>query len=106
VSLREELLAQEYEERKKPRGFVYFKDADGQVVAKTCRKCGELKHAKNYHHKSDGFGQLGPYCKVCVSALDRDYYVENRERVKRVKNAYYHKKRAEQLSFNLFGDNE
>ncbi|NEW04393.1 hypothetical protein GYH73_029540 [Bacillus megaterium] len=58
MSLREELLAQEYEERTKPRGFVYFKDADGQVVAKTCRKCGELKHAKNYHHKSDGFGQL------------------------------------------------
>ncbi|MFL0498704.1 hypothetical protein [Priestia megaterium] len=106
MSLREELLAQEYEERTKPRGFVYFKDADGQVVAKTCRKCGELKHAKSYHHKSDGFGQLGPYCKVCVSVLDRDYYVENRERVKRVKNSYYHRKRAEQLSFNLFEDNK
>ncbi|WP_394530813.1 hypothetical protein [Priestia aryabhattai] len=106
MSLREELLAQEYEERKKPRGFVYFTDADGQVVAKTCRECGELKHAKNYHHKSDGFGQLGPYCKGCVSVRDRDYYIENRERVKRVKNAYYHRKRAEQLSFNLFENSE
>jgi hypothetical protein len=106
MSLREELLAQEYEERTKPRGFVYFTDADGQVVAKTCRKCGELKHAKNYHYKSAGFGQLGPYCRACVSDRDRDYYVKNRERVKRVKNAYYHRKRSEQLSINLFGDTE
>jgi hypothetical protein len=106
MSLREELLTQGFIERKKPRGFVYFIDADSQVVAKTCRKCGELKHAKNYHHKSDGFGQLGPYCRVCVSVRDRDYYVKNRERVKRVKNAYYHRKRSEQLSFNLFGDSE
>jgi hypothetical protein len=106
MSLREELLAQEYVERKKPRGFVYFTDADSQVVAKTCRKCRELKHAKNYHYKSDGFGQLGPYCRVCVSVRDRDYYVKNRERVKRVKNAYYHRKRSEQLSLNLFGDSE
>ncbi|MES9756811.1 hypothetical protein ABWK29_09965 [Priestia megaterium] len=106
MSLREELLAQEYDERTKPRGFVYFTDADGQVVAKTCRECGELKHAKNYHHKSEGFGQLGPYCKGCVSVRDRDYYVKNREHVKRVKNAYYHRKRSEQLSFNLFGNSE
>jgi hypothetical protein len=106
MSLREELLAQEYNERTKPRGFVYFTDADGQVVAKTCRKCGELKHAKNYHYKSDGFGQLGPYCRGCVSVRDRDYYVKNREHVKRVKNAYYHRKRSEQLSFNLFRDSE
>ncbi len=106
MSLREELLAQEYDERTKPRGFVYFTDADGQVVAKTCRKCRELKHSKNYHYKSEGFGQLGPYCRVCVSVRDRDYYVKNRERVKQVKNAYYHRKRSEQLSFNLFGDNE
>ncbi|MFP3669613.1 hypothetical protein SB717_31310 [Priestia sp. SIMBA_032] len=106
MSLREELLAQEYNERTKPRGFVYFTDADGQVVAKTCRKCGELKYAKNYHYKSDGFGQLGPYCRGCVSVRDRDYYVKNREHVKRVKNAYYHRKRSEQLSFNLFRDSE
>ncbi|MED4267325.1 hypothetical protein [Priestia megaterium] len=106
MSLREELLAQEYDERTKPRGFVYFTDADGQVVAKTCRKCGELKHAKNYHHKSDGFGQLGPYCKTCVSDRDREYYDKNRERLKRVKYAYYRRKRAEQLSLNLFDDNE
>lgn len=106
MSLREELLAQEYEERKKLRGFVYFTDADGQVVAKTCRECGELKHAKNYHHKSDGFGGLRTCCKDCVSVRDRDYYVKNREHVKRVKNAYYHRKRLEQLSFNLFGNSE
>ncbi|MED4156418.1 MULTISPECIES: hypothetical protein [Priestia] len=106
MSLREELLAQKYEERTKPRGFVYFKDADGQVVAKTCRECRELKHANNYHYKSDGFGQLGPYCRTCVSERDRNYYVKNRERVKRVKNAYYHRKKSEQLSINLFGNIE
>ncbi|MGR6336433.1 hypothetical protein ACU5CE_00995 [Priestia megaterium] len=106
MSLREELLAQEYEERKKPRGFVYFTDADGQVVAKTCRKCGELKQSENYHHKSDGFGGLGPYCKPCVSERDREYYDKNRERLKRVKYAYYRRKRAEQLSFKLFEDND
>ncbi|MEH7373207.1 hypothetical protein V7151_17075 [Priestia megaterium] len=106
MSLREELLAQEYDERTKPRGFVYFTDADGQVVAKTCRECRELKQAENYHYKSDGFGQLGPYCKVCVSDRDREYYVTNRERVKRVKNAYYHRKRSKQLSLNLFRNSE
>ncbi|MEH7361496.1 hypothetical protein [Priestia megaterium] len=106
MSLREKLLAQEHEERTKPRGFVYFTDADRRVVAKTCCQCRELKYAKNYHYKSDEFRHLGPYCKVCVSNRDRDYYIENRERVKRVKNAYYHRKRAEQLSFNLFENNE
>jgi hypothetical protein len=106
MSLREELLAQEYEERTKPRGFVYFTDADGQVVAKTCRKCGELKLSKEYHRKSDGFGGLGPYCKICVSERDREYYDRNRERLKKVKYAYYRRKRAEQLSLNLFDDND
>jgi len=106
MSLREELLAQEYDERTKPRGFVYFTDADGQVVAKTCRKCRELKQAENYHYKSDGFGRLGPYCKVCVSERDREYYDKNRERLKKVKYAYYRRKRAEQLSFKLFDDND
>ncbi|MFE7083380.1 hypothetical protein [Priestia megaterium] len=106
MSLREELLAQEYEERTKPRGFVYFTNTIGQVVAKTCRKCGELKRAENFHHKSDGFGQLGPYCRVCISVRDRDYYIKNREHVKKVKNAYYHRKKSKQLSFNLFDDNK
>ena len=106
MSLREELLTQEFIEKTKPRGFVYFTDADGQVVAKTCRKCGELKQSENYHYKSDGLGQLGPYCKICVSERDREYYDKNRERLKKVKYAYYRRKRAEQLSLNLFDDND
>ena len=106
MSLREELLAQEYDERTKPRGFVYFTDAGGQVVAKTCRQCGELKLSKEFHNKAGGFGGLGPYCKPCVSERDREYYDKNRERLKKVKYAYYRRKRAEQLSFKLFEDND
>jgi hypothetical protein len=106
MGLRAELLSQGFIEKTKPRGFIYFTDADGQVVAKTCRKCGELKQSENYHHKSDGFGQLGPYCRACVSERDREYYDKNRERLKKVKYAYYRRKRAEQLSFKLFEDND
>jgi len=106
LNLREELLAQGYTEKTKPRGFVYFVDADGQVVAKTCRQCGELKLSEEFHNKADGFGGLGPYCRVCVSDRDREYYDKNRERLKQVKYAYYRRKRAEQLSLNLFDDNE
>jgi len=96
LSIREELLAQGFIEKTKPRGFVYFVDADGRVVAKTCRKCGELKLAKEYHNKAGGLGGLGPYCKPCVSERDREYYDKNRERLKEVKYAYYRRKRAEQ----------
>jgi len=106
LNLREELLAKGYIEKTKPRGFVYFVDADSQVVAKTCRQCSELKLSKEFHNKADGFGGLGPYCRPCVSERDREYYDKNRERLKQVKYAYYRRKRAEQLSLNLFDDNE
>ncbi|WP_416045939.1 hypothetical protein [Priestia megaterium] len=106
MSLREELLAKGYVEKTKPRDFVYFVDDGGRVVAKTCRQCGELKLSKEFHSKADGFGGLGPYCKPCISERDKDYYNKNRERLKQVKYAYYRRKRAEQLSLNLFDDNE
>lgn len=106
MGLREELSAKGYTEKNKPRGFIYFVDTDGQVVAKTCRQCGELKLSKEFHNKADGFGGLGPYCRVCVSERDREYYDKNRERLKKVKYAYYRRKRAEQLSFKLFDDND
>jgi len=96
MNLREELSAKGFIEKTKPRGFVYFVDADGRLVAKTCRQCGELKLSDEFHNRTDGFGGLAPYCKPCVSERDREYYDRNRERLKQVKYAYYRRKRAEQ----------
>jgi len=106
MGLREEVLAKGYVEKYKGKGYVYYADNNDQVIAKTCRDCDELRLIEEFRKKSSGLGNRSAQCKSCASIRDKDYYNKNRERLKQVKYAYYRRKRAEQLSFKLFEDND
>lgn len=49
---------------------------------KTCRKCGELKPAKDFSIMKDSADGLYSYCKQCKAAMVRDYTQRNGEVVR------------------------
>jgi len=77
VGLREELLAQGCIEKENRAKTVYYENPNGEVVAKVCTKCEELKSMVNYAMKKIGLGGKQQACKLCT----KTYYAENRERI-------------------------
>ena len=58
-------------------------------MTKTCPECKEVKPASEYHKCSSNKDRLSTYCKLCKSAKDKAYRLENLETLKAKKKAYY-----------------
>lgn len=85
MSLREELLTQGCTEKlsnnpNKLKRVVYFENQTGEVVAKVCTKCGELKKAEEFFKDKTKLGGRKPSCRECDKERDRKYYEENRDK--------------------------
>ena len=51
------------------------------VVVKCCSGCGVVKSLDDFHRKRDGADGRRSRCKECISAWDRRYYEENRDKM-------------------------
>lgn len=80
MSLRNELLAQGYEEKANRVGTVYFIKT-GKISAKRCTKCFTIKRIKYFNKSVRGLGGRIAKCSECKSAHTKSWRMENRDRV-------------------------
>jgi hypothetical protein len=80
-SLKAEILSQGCSENKNQMGTIYYKNSDGEIVAKFCSKCGELKTLNDFSNNKAKFSGKEPKCKTCASKLGKKYHSQNIEKV-------------------------
>lgn len=73
---------------------VYYENQEGDVVAKCCTKCGEVKNLSEFVKHKNSLGGVRPDCKVCKRAYReinavrdseyrKQYYSENKEKLRK-----------------------
>lgn len=76
-------------EKETQRGTKYYVSNDGEISAKTCTHCGEVKYLSEFSKHKRMLGGRQSQCKICRSVKAREYYINNseteRERVKKWK---------------------
>ena len=72
-------------EKRNVKGTKYFENENGEVIAKECTKCGEIKGKKSFYKDRRKSNGLRASCKECQKEGGRKYYEENKER----KSLYY-----------------
>jgi hypothetical protein len=68
-------------ERRNKKGTVYYENNNGDIVAKVCRECSNVRPLKEYKKGKNGLGGRHSKCKECDSEKSRIYYVINTEKV-------------------------
>ena len=91
-------------ERKNRKGTVYFENGAGEIVAKTCRKCSEVKELKDFSQDKRRLGWRMSECRRCKAK----YREENKEQLAKWReqnkektpeyNAKYREENKEQLA--------
>ena len=67
-------------EKRNEKGTKYFENENGEVIAKECTKCGEIKGKKSFYKDRRKSNGLRASCKECKKEGGRKYYEENKER--------------------------
>ena len=81
MGLREELLAQGCVEKKNRARTIYCESITGEIIAKVCRKCGELKTLCNYMNDKSKLGGVRSECRACKNIYTQKYYLEKRKEI-------------------------
>ena len=91
-------------EKKNRRGTRYFEDEDGEIAAKECTGCGEMKITGDFNKNKNKLGGVDPKCKSCrrkycednreyFAEHARKYYEDNRARLAENHRKYYEENR-------------
>jgi hypothetical protein len=64
-------------EKRRGKKSLWYENAEGEIVAKQCSKCGEIKTVYEYVKGSTGIGGRKSECKVCA----KNYREYNQERI-------------------------
>jgi hypothetical protein len=98
-------------EKKSRKGTTYYEDGSGNIVAKNCTKCNEVKTLNDYQKHKSGLGGRESSCKRCKTGyytenkadfikryednkthyndLMRKYYEDNKEKITEYRHKYY-----------------
>ena len=72
------------------QGFVTFiNEYELDYFMKTCTKCRELKDIEDFSLRNIEKGWRASYCKKCFSENARNYYSENKEEIRQIRNQDY-----------------
>ncbi|MEK5109878.1 hypothetical protein MHI57_24765 [Cytobacillus sp. FSL K6-0129] len=61
----------------KSKRVVYYENTSGEIIAKVCTKCNEVKELANFSKDKGKLGGVCSYCKGCA----HKYYEENRDKI-------------------------
>jgi hypothetical protein len=81
----------------KIKRIKYYESLAGEVIAKTCSKCCEVKYVNDFGNEKKGLGGRKSTCKLCEAAIKSKWHEQNREknvtrsRKFREKNPDYHR---------------
>lgn len=59
---------------------VYYQNAEGEVIAKVCGKCSEVKRLDEYSKDKVGIGNRRPDCKACCALYRKRYVSANKQK--------------------------
>jgi exonuclease VII large subunit len=62
---------------------LWYEDANGNVVAKRCTKCSEIRYLDSFGKCKSSIGGRKPDCRECYALKCSSYYSENKESVVR-----------------------
>lgn len=68
-------------EKRNRKGSVYYENTSGEIVAKVCTKCSEVKELANFAKDKRRLGGVHANCNSCNSERSRKYREENREKI-------------------------
>jgi len=66
-------------EKQNKAGTIYYENTNQEIVAKSCKNCGEVKSVNEYAKKTKGLGGRRSECKSCTAEKGRKYYEVNKE---------------------------
>lgn len=66
-------------EKKRRKKSVWYENAEGEIIAKVCVKCGNTKLFEDFPKHKTGLGGREATCKICKAKATRVWYEENRE---------------------------
>jgi len=89
-------LTKKQTEGRKPT--EYYEDSSGNITAKKCSRCGEVKALSDFNKSATKFAGRRSECRECSKAYAKKHYAENRERRKEYRRLYYevNEKKAEE----------
>lgn len=79
---------------------VYYESRADEIVAKVCRKCGEVSPLVSYSRDKAGLGGRRPHCKICEKKIGQIKYDENKEYKLKQAQVYYKKNKELKLKYN------
>ena len=68
---------------------IYYVDSGGSIIAKQCRKCGEVKKMEGFPRDKSKLGGRRSECRECMNERDRQFRVDNRERLNEYHRQHY-----------------
>jgi hypothetical protein len=79
-------------EKRNKAGTIYYENGSGEIIAKVCKKCGEIKTIDDYTNAKKGLGNKDAKCRTCKIEIkkewqkqnpnyDKQYYEENKTRI-------------------------
>lgn len=68
-NLEDALVSDGCSKKKNRFGTVFYEDANGDIVAKLCRKCESVKLLDDFSNCNNGFVGKQPKCKECARAI-------------------------------------
>lgn len=101
----------ELTEKKNRAGTRFFENRQGEIVAKECTKCGEVKELEEFGKSPKRTGGVRSACKTCEVEMSRVYYnrnkqyyaewhIKNRERRLKKRKERYAENREHELAIN------
>jgi hypothetical protein len=72
-------------EKKNRKGTLYYENSEGEIVAKICGNCGDVKVMKDYSKDKTCLGGQSSTCKSCKLDKDLKYIEKNKEHIVKYK---------------------
>jgi hypothetical protein len=63
--------------KRNKRGTEYIEAINGEVIAKRCTACGEIKELEHFNQLKGGLADKQSKCKQCLSEYLKKYHKEN-----------------------------
>jgi len=70
---------------------IFFTDENGEMKARQCARCKEIKSANDFGQKEAGFMKRSSICFCCSRKQDKEWKSSNKEKMKERSKEYYEK---------------
>jgi hypothetical protein len=86
-------------EKRRGKKSMWYEDYSGEIIAKRCTTCSEIKSIDGFTKGKTGIGGRRAYCKECEAIVKISYYSINHEGIKEYQKSYYRKNKGKVLKY-------